>query len=78
VIAHGVGLCDEYPAVYYPEDAAATSYDGVLDEQMTICLESYVGAAGGGQGVKLEEQVLVTRHGAELLSRYPLEDEAFR
>ena len=21
VIAHGVGLCDEYPAIYYPEDA---------------------------------------------------------
>ncbi len=22
-VAHGVGLCDEYPAIYYPEDAAA-------------------------------------------------------
>ena len=77
VIAHGVGLCDEYPAIYYPEDAAATGYDGVLEEQMTICLESYVGAAGGAEGVKLEQQVLVTRQGAEVLSSYPFEDEAF-
>ncbi len=60
VIAHGVGLCDEYPAIYYPEDAAATGYDGVLEAGMTICIESYVGAAGGAEGVKLEQQLLVT------------------
>ena len=44
---------------------------------MTICLESYIGEAGGAEGVKLEEQVLVTETGAEVLSRYPFEDEAF-
>jgi Xaa-Pro aminopeptidase len=77
VIAHGVGLCDEYPAAYYPQDAAATGYDGVLEEAMTICLESYVGAEGGAEGVKLEEQVLVTADGCELLSAYPFEDNTF-
>jgi Xaa-Pro dipeptidase len=77
-IAHGVGLCDEYPAVYYPEDHAETGYDGVLEAGMTICLESYVGAAGGPDGVKLEQQLLVTQTGAELLSAYPLEQETFR
>jgi Xaa-Pro aminopeptidase len=73
-VLHGVGLCDEYPAVYYPEDAAETGYDGILEANMTICLESYVGEAGGPDGVKLEEQVLVTETGAELLSTYPFED----
>jgi Xaa-Pro aminopeptidase len=77
VVAHGVGLCDEYPAVYYPEDAAQSGYDGVLEANMTICLESYVGEEGGREGVKLEQQLLITATGAEILSRYPFEDEAF-
>ena len=76
-IAHGVGLCDEYPAVYYPKDAEDSGYDGVLEAGMTICIESYIGEAGGAEGVKLEEQLLVTATGAEVLSRYPFEDQAF-
>jgi hypothetical protein len=37
---------------------------------MAICVESYIGAEGGAEGVKLEEQVLVTGTGTgtELLS----------
>lgn len=76
VIAHGVGLCDEYPAIYYREDAEHYGYDGVIEENMTLCVESYVGAEGGGEGVKLESQVLVTADGAVPLSSYPFE-EAF-
>jgi Xaa-Pro aminopeptidase len=40
---------------------------------MTICVESYIGAEGGAEGVKLEEQVLVTEAGVELLSDFPFE-----
>jgi Xaa-Pro dipeptidase len=76
-IAHGVGLCDEYPAIYYPKDAAESGYDGLLEAGMTICLESYIGEAGGAEGVKLEEQLLVTETGCEVLSRYPFEDAVF-
>ena len=76
-IAHGVGVCDEYPAIYYPEDAEASGYDGVLEQNMTICLESYIGESGGREGVKLEQQLLITPTGAEVLSRYPFEDDAF-
>jgi Xaa-Pro dipeptidase len=72
VVLHGVGLCDEYPAIYYPEDAAF-AYDGVFEAGMTLCLESYIGDRGGPDGVKLEQQVLLTESGAELLSTYPLE-----
>lgn len=74
VLAHGVGLCDEYPCVRYPEDLAEHGYSGVFEPGMTLCVEAYVGAVGGLEGVKLEEQVLVTEKGAELLSSYPFED----
>jgi Xaa-Pro aminopeptidase len=71
VLFHGVGLCDEYPAVPYPEDWVRSGYDGVLEPGMTVCVESYVGRHGGYEGVKLEEQILITETGHELLSRYP-------
>jgi Xaa-Pro aminopeptidase len=71
VLFHGVGLCDEYPSIPYPSDWERSGYDGVLEPGMTMCVESYVGRHGGHEGVKLEEQVLVTETGCERLSRYP-------
>ena len=41
---------------------------------MVICIESYVGRRGGTCGVKLEEQVLVTEDGTEVLNTFPFED----
>jgi hypothetical protein len=38
---------------------------------MTLCLESYIGEEGGPDGIKLEQQVLLTEQGTELLSSYP-------
>ena len=73
VLFHGVGLCDEYPAVPYPEDFERSGYDGVLEPGMAVCVESYVGRHGGREGVKLEEQVLITETGHERLSRYPFD-----
>lgn len=75
VLAHGVGLCDEYPCVRYPEDVAAHGYGGAFEAGMTICVEAYVGAVGGKDGIKLEEQVLVTDKGAVALSNYRYEDD---
>ena len=40
---------------------------------MTLCVESYIGEVGGCEGVKLEQQVLVTPSGPELLSNFPFE-----
>ncbi len=54
-------------------DFEDSGYDDVLREGMTLCVESYIGATGGREGVKLEEQVLVTENGIEQLSTYPLE-----
>ncbi len=69
---HGVGLCDEYPCVYFPSAWEEIGYEGVLEPGMVICVESYVGRRSGGPGVKLEEQVLITETGHELLSNYPI------
>ncbi len=75
VIVHGVGLCDEYPHVAYLRDYQASGYDGVFEAGMTVCVESYVGAPGGREGVKLESQVLITDDGPEVLSSFPFDAE---
>ena len=72
VLAHGIGMSDEWPCIYYPQDEAL-AYDGVLEPGMAMCVESYVGEVGGPEGVKLEEQVLITEDGNELLSKFPFE-----
>ena len=71
-IAHGVGLCDEYPSAPFLHqwDEEAPLEDGILPG-MTLCAESYVGRLDGGEGAKYEEQLLITETGAELLSHYP-------
>ena len=70
---HGVGLCDEYPAIMYPE-YWSTAYDGVLLPGMALCVEAYIGEVGGGEGVKLEDQVVITEDGYELLTHYPFDE----
>ena len=61
---------DRFP---YPLDFARPGYDAVIEPGMTLCIESYVGHVEGAQGVKLEEQVLVTEGGIERLSSFPFE-----
>jgi Xaa-Pro aminopeptidase len=50
----------------------------VIAPGMTLCVESFIGVEGGREGVKLEEQVLVTESGIERLSRYPLDADLLR
>jgi Xaa-Pro aminopeptidase len=73
-MVHGVGMVDEYPDVPHLLDWDETGYDGVFEENMTLCIESYIGAEGGAEGVKLEEQVLLTAQGPQILSSFPFED----
>ncbi|QFU00569.1 putative peptidase [Halomonas sp. THAF5a] len=72
--AHGVGMSGEYPYLYHIADFPDAGYDGEILPGMTLCVESYLGAEGGNEGVKLEEQLLVTETGTRLLSRFPFED----
>jgi len=73
VMFHGVGLCDEYPCIRYPEDLDASGYDGTLEVGQCLCVEVYIGEPGGPCGIKLEDQVVITENGYENLTRYPFE-----
>jgi Xaa-Pro dipeptidase len=75
LVAHGIGLCDEYPGIYYPQDWKEKGYDGVLEEGMTICIESFIGPDGCSEGAKLEQQVQITATGPKVLSMFPFEEE---
>ncbi|MCH9852640.1 MAG: Xaa-Pro peptidase family protein [Alphaproteobacteria bacterium] len=68
---HGVGLCDEWPLIPYPIDKEEVGYDGVIEAGMAICVEAYIGEVGGPDGIKLENQFIITENGAEPLSHYP-------
>jgi Xaa-Pro dipeptidase len=72
---HGVGMADEYPVIpHFDAFTDGLAYDGVLEAGMTVCVESYIGADTGNEGVKLEQQVLITETGVELLSTFPFEE----
>ncbi len=72
--AHGCGMTGEYPYLYHRADFPDAGYDGEVVPGMTLCVESFIGADDGGEGVKLEQQVLVTDTGIELLSDFPFEE----
>ncbi len=74
MMVHGVGLVDEYPSIAYARDFAEWGYDGEFQENMVVAVESYIGEVGGKEGIKLEEQVLITARGARNLSRTPFAD----
>ena len=67
-LAHGIGMVDEYPSIAHQVDWESAGYDGRFEVGMTMCVESYIGADGGTQGVKLEQQVVLTEHGCVSLT----------
>jgi Xaa-Pro dipeptidase len=73
-LVHGAGLCGEYPYISYPQDLVTKGYDGVLAEDMTVCVESFIGDESGGEGVKLEQLVLITAQGPVVLTTFPFEE----
>lgn len=75
--SHGCGMTGEYPYLYHRADYADSGYDGVIAPGMVICVESYIGEDGGSEGVKLEEQVLITENGTRILSEFPFEAAMF-
>jgi Xaa-Pro aminopeptidase len=72
-LMHGVGLCDEWPLISYPDKAVAGAFDYVLEPGMTLCVEALVGEEGGDFSIKLEDQVLITEDGFENLTKYPFD-----
>ncbi|SPH20829.1 Dimethlysulfonioproprionate lyase DddP [Ascidiaceihabitans donghaensis] len=72
-LMHGVGLCDEWPLVAYPDKAVPGAFDHPLEAGMVLCVEAAVGAVGGDFTIKLEDQVLITEDGYENLTTYPFD-----
>ncbi|MBT7906125.1 MAG: aminopeptidase P family protein [Marinovum sp.] len=72
-LMHGVGLCDEWPLIPYPDKFVEGAYDYYLEEGMVLCVEALVSPEGGDFSIKLEDQVLITADGFENLSEYPFD-----
>ena len=60
--------------LFDPVNARYGAYNGQFEENMVVCIESYVGTQGGHEGVRLEQPVWLTDEGPVCLSDYPLED----
>jgi Xaa-Pro aminopeptidase len=73
VALHGVGMADEYPSIALHPDFSR-NYDGTLEENMTVCVESLIGEDGGRECVKLETQAVITGSGALRLDSFPWEE----
>ena len=73
-LMHGVGLCDEWPLIAYPDHFVEGAYDYHLEAGMVLCVEALVSPEGGDFSIKLEDQVLITETGFENLTAYPFDD----
>jgi len=71
---HGVGLCDEWPHVDYPDHYKEGRFDHTIEAGMVMCVEALVSPEGGDFSIKLEDQVLVTETGFENLTKYPFDE----
>ena len=74
-VMHGVGMHGETPFIAHAMDFEIYGREGILEPGMVVSIESYIGEKGGGEGVKLEEEVLVSNAGPVLISRFPYEEE---
>ena len=72
-LMHGVGLCDEWPLVAYPDQMVPGAFDYELEPGMVLCVEVLLSEEGGDFSIKLEDQVLVTGTGYENLTTYPFD-----
>lgn len=72
-VAHGIGLCNEYPLILNRDHFDDGGYDGEVEVGMVLCVEALAAPPGGAESVKLEEQILVTDTGVERLSTFSLE-----
>lgn len=74
-VMHGVGMHGETPFIAHAIDFATYGREGVLQPGMVVSVESYIGERHGPEGIKLEEEVLVTETGGVPISRFPYEDD---
>ena len=78
LISHGVGMSDEWPDVYFTDTSplaefGTANHAGVLQENMVMTMEASFGREDGREQVKLEEQLLITANGPEIMSTAPFD-----
>ena len=71
---HGIGLCDEWPMIAYPDAYVEDAFEYELQPGMAFCVEALVGEEGSDFSIKLEDQVIITEDGYENLTTYPFDD----
>ena len=73
-IGHGVGLTlHDRPLISMLKKAAGYP-PTKLQAGMALALETYTGHKGGKDGVRLEENIIVTEDGYERLTRWPIDE----
>ncbi len=70
---HGVGLCDEWPSILYPDQEKPGAFDHELKVGMCLCVEALISPEGGDFSIKLEDQVVITEDGYENLTEMPFD-----
>lgn len=73
-VVHGCGMHGEAPFIPHYQDFDRYGTEGEIEPGMVLCVESYIGEVGGREGVKLEDEVVITERGAERISRFPFDD----
>jgi len=73
-VMHGCGMHGEAPFITHAADFTDFGGEGRLEPGMVLCVESYIGEVGGREGVKLEDEVVVTARGCERISRFPFDE----
>jgi Xaa-Pro aminopeptidase len=73
-LAHGLGVAGEHPNVPLATVDEPYSFAGAFEQDMVVCIESYIGDATTQQGVKLEDQYVVSATGVQAMSTYPFSD----
>lgn len=69
---HGIGMGDwELPVI---SRAFSIAHPYPIKRNMVFALETYAGPKAGKHGVRIEEEVVVTETGHEVISKYPVEE----
>lgn len=73
-VGHGIGLSLHDRPFFNQQNVHAGMPPQKFQEGMCLAVEFYTGKRGGKDGVRLEENILVTKDGYELLSLWPIEE----
>ena len=72
-LGHGIGLSlHEQPAMFFAKPGYGPNT--VFEEGMTIAIETWAGPRTGGYGVRLEEDLVVTKDGYEIITKWPVDE----